>query len=246
MKQYEPIREIKFAAKSGFLTKELCDKYFTSGSDDWKNKLWARLLKKEYFRKHYSKLAPHVFVLNARSSLVKKLVGDEVVSPPFVSQLEHDEGIASSVLSLLRDSTITDFRLEPELKKRGSGLKRHYGAEQKDKYPDALVQLANEKKTRIAIELELTKKDPKRYRHIMEAYSSFQRADKVVFVVRDDKITQTIKQAMRDSYYPNWERPVGFVRLDDWNKSPSNAPIAFAEDTSSMFAMSKNVNEASS
>lgn len=239
MKKYEPIREIKFAAKSGFLTKALCDEYFTTGSNDWKNKLWARLLSGGYFRRHYSKLASHVFVLSLKNPLVKNLVGENIVSPPFVSQLDHDEYVAGSVLRLLKDGTICDFRLEPELKVRASRVKRHYGSEQKDKYPDALVQLANEKKTIVAIELELSKKDPKRYRQILEAYSSYKRADRVIFIVRNDRIAEAVKNAMRDSYYPDWERPIGFVGLEDWIKSPSDAPIRFSNETTSMQKMNK-------
>ena len=86
--------------------------------------------------------------------------------PPFISQLDHDERLARIVLSLLKYGIATNYRLEPELKRLGTGLQRHYESNTKEKYPDALIQIANEKKTRIAIELELTRKDPKRYRQI--------------------------------------------------------------------------------
>lgn len=239
MKRYEPIREIKFAAKSGFLTKDLWNEFFASGSVSWRNKLWASFTNEKIFFPHYAKIASRVLVLNRRNKLVQETVGEEVVSPPFVSQLDHDEKVAKIVLGLAKDGVLTNYRLEPELKRLSSGLKRHYGSEQRDKYPDALIQLSNEKRTKLAIELELTKKDPKRYRNIMDTYSSFQSADLVVFVVRDDRISQTIKQAMRDSYYPDLERPVGFGRLEDWIANPSTAKISFADTVTSLSAIAK-------
>ena len=234
MKAYEPISEIIFAAKYGFLTKGLWNDFFAQGSLGWKNKLWATFVKEQIFLPHYSKFAVHVLVPNKKHFLVQKVVGEELVLPPFISQLDHDERLARMVLSLLKDGIATNYRLEPELKRLGSGLQRHYGSSTKEKYPDALIQIANEKKTRIAIELELTRKDPKRYRQIMETYSSFKRADKIVFVVRDDRFSQTIKQAMRDSFYPDWERPVGFGRLEEWSEKASTAKISFADKTTNL------------
>ena len=65
--------------------------------------------------------------------------------------------------------------------------------------------------------------------------SSFRKADMVVFIVRDDRISQTIRQAMRESYYPVAERPVGFGRLDEWVKNPSTAKISFADRATTLF-----------
>ena len=53
-------------------------------------------------------------------------------------------------------------------------------------------------------------------------------------MVRDDRFSQTIKKAMRDSYYPDWERPVGFGRLEEWSEKPSTAKISFAEKITSL------------
>ena len=239
MKRCEPIFEIKFAAKSGFLTKDLWNEFFANGSLSWRNKRWAAFTKDKIFLPHYAKLASGVLILNRKAKLVQKTVGEEVVLPPFISQLDHDEKLAKIVLSLVKDGVVSSYRLEPELKRLASGLKRNYESEHKNKYPDALIQLADEKKTRVALELELTKKDPKRYRHIMDTYSSFQKADMVVFIVRDDRISQSIKQAMRDSYYPIWERPVGFARLEDWAANPATARISFAEKITSLSAIGK-------
>lgn len=243
MKRCEPISEIKFAAKSGFLTKDLWNEFFARGCLSWKYKLWDSLTDEKIFQPHYAKNASGCIVLNRRHNLVQKIVGGEFVSPPFVSQLDHDEKLAKIILGILKDKILINYRLEPELKRLGSGLRRQYGSEQKDKYPDALIQIANEKKTRIAIELELTKKDPKRYRQIMDTYSSFSRADMLIFVVRNDRITQTIKQAMRDSYYPNWERPVGFASLESWTENPTRAKISFAESVTSLSEIAKAKSE---
>jgi hypothetical protein len=237
MKRFEPIREIQFAAKSGFLTKDLWNEFFARGSLSWRYKVWNSFTEQKIFFPHYAKFASSTLILNRKHRLVQNIVGEELVSAPFVSQLDHDEQLARIVLGILKDGVATNYRLEPELKRLATGFSRHYESSQKDKYPDALLQLANEKKTRVAIELELTKKDPKRYRQIMDAYSSYKRADTVVFIVRTDRISQAIKQAMRDSYYPDWERPIGFGRLDDWRQTPALAQISFKDEVKSLSEM---------
>lgn len=241
MKRYEPIREIKFATKSGFLTKNLWIEFFASGSASisWRNKQWVSFVTEKIFFPHYHNRAVDVLVPNPRHPLVKAVGGDAVASPPFVSQLDHDERLARMVLNLLKDGVAINYRLEAELKRLSSGSQRHYESQQKEKLPDALILLPDEKQTRVAIELELTKKDPKRYRKIMSTYASFARADKVVFVVRDERISQTIRQAMRDAYYPHWTKPVGFGRLEDWIQNPSTARISFTEDVTTLAEMAK-------
>ena len=73
----------------------------------------------------------------------------------------------------------------------------------------------------------------------MDAYSSIKGVDKVIFIGRTDKIANAVKAAMRDSYYPDWERPVGFGSLEDWLKDPGKATIALSENTTSLARLSE-------
>ncbi|MDY0040539.1 MAG: hypothetical protein RBS57_09530 [Desulforhabdus sp.] len=69
---------------------------------------------------------------------------------------------------------------------------------------------------------------------MLDAYSSYKKAELVVFILRNDKLIQTIKDAMRDSHYPKRERPIGFSRLEDWLKNPTEARIQFSESVTTL------------
>lgn len=241
-KKYEPIREIQFAAKSGFITKELWNRFFAYGCLAWQYRLWSQIVSDRVFIPHRSKNVSEIWILNRSNLLVRKTVGLSISNPPFVSQIGHDELVSQFVLEIMKQGIGLRYRLEPELKKMAPGIKRHYETAIKEKYPDGLIQVANEDKTRIALELELTAKEPKRYRQILDTYSSYEKADLVVFIVRDDRLMRTIKQAVRDSHYPNLEKPIGFGRLDDWVKNPIEAKLFFSESVTTLADL-KNKNE---
>jgi len=238
--KYEPVNEIKFAAKAGFITKNIWSNYFATGSAGWKNKLWNSLLLRGHFQKHPSRRANDTLVLNSNDTLVRKLIGYEKSRAPFVSQIDHDETMARIILDLLKNNIITDYRLEPELKRMSPEVHRHFESKKKTKYPDSLIKLKNEDQTRIAIELELTRKEPKRYRDIIEAYATFKNAELVIFILRDDRLALTLKNAMRDKFYPKHIRPIGFGKLCEWQENPAKAQIMFNEHITSLVELRMN------
>lgn len=238
--KYDPVNEIRFATKAGFITKNIWIRYFANGSDGWKNKLWNSLLLRGHFLKHPSRRANDTLVLNPNDNLVRKLIGYEKSRAPFVSQIDHDEITARIILDLLKDAVITDYRLEPELKRMTPEVHRQFDSKQKTKYPDGLIKLQNEDQTRIAIELELTRKEPKRYRDIIEAYATFKNAELVIFILRDERLALTLKNAMRDKFYPKHVRPIGFGKLSEWQENPAKAPIMFDEHTTSLDELRMN------
>jgi hypothetical protein len=232
--KYIPTKEIQFMAKSGFITWELWNEFFAYGCQAWRYRLWNQFIAEKIFFERRSENTFDVWVLNRKHQLVKNTVGSVVASPPFTGQLRHDQLVAKFILETMRQGLGIAYRLEPELKKMAPKIVRHYDSSNREKYPDGLIQLKDTEKTRVALELELTRKDPKRYRQILDAYSSYKKAELVVFIVQDERFITTIKQAMRDSYYPKYERPIGFSRLEDWQKNPTEAKIQFSEKTTTL------------
>lgn len=235
MRPYDASREIRLAAKSGFLTKRIWRDFFGAGGTRWQNLVWQGFLEKELFRKHPSKYATDVLILNSKNNFVHSLVGEELSSPPYISQMDHDETMMRGLLGLHRGNLIDGFRFEQELK-RESGV-RYVGGGYTGavKFPDAVIRLARPDKCKVlALELELSRKTPKRYRQTMDALVALKGIDRVVFVTRTEVITAAIQRAMRDNYYPYWERPIGFARLTDWKENPVAAPISFEDESTSM------------
>ena len=166
--KYQPIREIEFMAKSGFITKELWEEFFFNGSRSWKFQLWKNLKDEKVLIEHRSKNGRDIWVLNRRHPLVIKTVGDAISTAPFVAQIAHDELVCRFALETMKQGLGIAYRLEPELKKMAPKTIRHYETSLREKYPDGLIQLNDNDKTRVALELELTRKSPKRYRQMLE------------------------------------------------------------------------------
>lgn len=237
-----PEREIRFAAKTGFLSKRLWVEFFVAGTPSWNRRLWKQFVSRGLFRPHPSALARDVLVLNRRSPVVVSIVGDEISSAPFVSQLEHDEVAARILLELMRAGIVQSFVAEAEQKRIPNGERRLAGYTAREKYPDAIVTIGGPSASlKVALELELTRKDPKRYRQCLDIYATRRDVDRVIFIARPGIIFESLKRAMRETYYPDWERPIGFGQLDEWKQSPATAPIQFSEGETTLIAIQKKL-----
>lgn len=230
-----PESEIRFAAKTGFLTKEIWCKFFAEGGERWKRKHWRLLEQRGFFRNHSSKRAVEVLILNPKNKDVITLVGNDISAPPFVAQIDHDELVASGLLKLLRTDTISNYWTEAELKRLYPLIRRRHSVDEKEKYPDAQIVLTNG--LRIGLEMELTLKSRKRYRDIIRTYRMRQDTDQIIFIVRSANIFESITQALQDTFYPVHERPIGFIWLDEWVLDPLTAPIDFKTFSTSWFQM---------
>lgn len=230
-----PEHEIRFAAKAGFLSKRLWEKFFAEGTPSWKRRRWRKLVDRGYFREHPSALLRDVLVLHRKNPVVMSMVGDEISAAPIAWQYEHDETIAGILLELIRGGIVQSFVTEAELKRLQDGERRYVERPVREKYSDAIVTLGRPSANiRIALELELSRKNPKRYRQCLDAYASRKDVDHVIFIARAGIIFESLKRAMRETYYPDWEKPVGFGQLEEWTRSPLTAAIQFSESKTTM------------
>ncbi|MBY0316110.1 MAG: hypothetical protein K2Q26_11355 [Bdellovibrionales bacterium] len=226
-----PISEIKFAAKTGFLSFKLWDQYFANGAHSWRLRQWKALVIRGYFKMHPSPRAGDVLVLNPKNPKVCELV-PSISSPPYISQLFHDEVVASSLLRLKNEGLISGFKTEGELKAQAVGTIQPKSASEAIKYPDAIVNVANSKS--IAIEVELTRKEYKRYYKIIGNYATKQYADMILFIGNSEGIFESLRKAMRENSYPTRSQPIGFVSCEDWKSNPVTAMIHFSSHTTNM------------
>ncbi len=226
-----PKREIMFAARTGFLSKIIWDKWFAENiKRSWKHKKWRLLVERGYFVPHPSSYAYEVVTLNPDDDEVRHLVGDQPIQPPSVAVLAHDNEVAEIYIKLKTSRAISWGKFEAELKREDLRDKRNFDPSDATKFPDLLVSLADQaKKMTVAIELELSRKDPKRYRQMMNSYMSFRQASAIVFVTDLQVVKNGLKAAVRDTYFPEWEKPIGFVSREAFLASPTNCKIEFAE-----------------
>jgi hypothetical protein len=238
MKPYNPVIEMKLAARTGFLSKKLWTKYFAVGKTAWQNRVWMNPSMRGYFKPHPSSRAESVIVLDRENYFVEKAFGDEITSPPSVAVLDHDEIMVETFLRIDRLDSLAHAKFEAELKRADLRNKRHFDPSDKTKYPDLLIAFSGpNSQFKIAIELELSRKEPKRYRQMMNAYMSNKDVSLIIFVTDLEIVENGIKAAIRDTYYPEWERPVGFVSLKDWLADPMKAAIRAGEKVTCLEAI---------
>lgn len=235
MKPHNSSAEVRLAVRCGFLTKAIWNEFFGCGKICWRNRIWKRLTESGVFLPHYANRACDVIVPNAEHPLVIRVSGGEISHAPSIAQLNHDEIIVRSFLTLLRSQTIEKAKFEAELKKEDLRSRRNYNPENKIKYPDLVIEFGGPARSKkIAVELELSRKEPKRYRQMMNTYMTSNQFSSVIFVTEIQTVKTSIKSAIEETFYPIWERPIGFVDLNDWSKNPSQAVISVGEKVTTL------------
>lgn len=230
-----PLREILFAAKTGFLSKSLWLEFFTSRSRSRNSRVWHRLLKDEYFRPHDSKMLQDVLILGNRSIGELERQGIMAVTKPHLGQFDHDEKAASIVLQLGRENILDGFTTEAELKRKHWLWIKSTRDGKDAKFPDLTLELKPPSKFRkVALEIEQSKKNFDRYKKVMNSYAASKDIEVVIFISNQQSIFNSIARAMKEVSYPSWERPVGFGEMETWLKSPLTAPIYLSRGVSSL------------
>jgi hypothetical protein len=244
MKAYDPTPEIELGIRSGFLSKKIWTEFLVDKKRAWKNQKWATFVKRGYFKPHHSARARDVLVPNPDNETVKRLAGDFICPAPSIAVLDHDEKVVQTFLKLRAAKILKFAKFEAELKKEDLRNKRHFDPSDASKFPDLLIELkGSEFEAKIAIEIELSRKEPKRYRHMMNSYMTKKDVGAIIVVSDLEVIRNGILTAIRDTYYPDWEKPIGFASLKQWLANPLKATIHFSEGPKSLESIgSKSIN----
>ena len=207
--------ELRVISRSGFLTKGLWREFlFTGNSRGGAHNGWARLLKTPYFIKHPNPHVRNVLVFNRRSRAGLQRMGGSAATAPYEAFLRHDETLLRGVLKIESHGFLNDWVLETGLKSKNYSDYQIKTRGRVVKYPDAVLDFRVESgPTTVAVELELTQKDAKRYEKIISCYSFMKGLPLVIFVTATASIEAAIKKAIRKSFYPAHGLRVAFMRL---------------------------------
>ena len=223
--RYFPSELVLYVAKTGFISKSTWkDFFFPGGTTRWKNAFWASLLDRGYFLRHPNPRLHDIYLLNRSSREVVEYMSGRCVRPPFISQINHDELLFRGILQLSKAGTIESWITESELKSFEQSTYKIESQGKGIKYPDSILVLKSESaKARLALEMEITQKDRRRYIQIMSAYSSMRGIESVIFIVGSKSIREVIESCLKEIYFPKDKIFVGFIDLKDWQNSASNS-----------------------
>ncbi len=217
-----PEDAIRITAKSGFMTRQLFTKYFaTNMTPRSQLRAWSRLLSSGFFVQHPDQRLRDVFLLNKRNRRLLQFLTHEPVRAPYSGLIRHDEIVLNGVLKIEEHGFLESWITESELRKEGSGLLRIQDQGQSAKYPDAvLITKSPVQSIGIAIEVELSRKEKRRYQQIMNAYSFAKNIELILFVCGDVEIENLILEMSRLYFVPARGAELGFMSKSDWLQNP--------------------------
>ncbi len=238
-----PARALQIAAKAGFITKELWrDHVFgeVPKSESGKRRYhwaWKSLMQRGYLRPHPNRHLSNVLILGHKKlGIIREQFGAASRSP-YESQFHHDELLLHGVLQAEQAGLLRHWTLESELKSnerdefkltsQGKGLK----------YPDAILYLLSRK---MAVEMELTLKNRKRYKQIIGAYEFLKDLPVILFVTATPAIERAIRETIKDNPAAFASARFGFMSLDEWRKSPVDGEIIWNNERTTLRKIAAN------
>jgi len=231
-----PKDAINLAARAGFLSKSLFKEFLMKNRPTSSlNRSWRKLIDSGYFITHSDPRMGDIYLLNKRKRETSALSSHTIVSPPYSSLIRHDE-IALRGILLIEDHGFLDtWKVESEFKKLKEGAVRLEGNENRAKYPDAILNFKSQiKPIRVAVEIELSLKDKRRYQRILNAYSFAEDLDLVLFVCANDRIEKTIAESSSKYFYPSAGSEISFMRQSEWSSDPILADVRIKNSVMSL------------
>ena len=223
-----PINEMRFVAKTGFLSREIWLRFFVRGSDRWLRKKWAALRTNGLFEPLSKEHAPNVLVLTTKGKVLAKHEGFDPVTRPAIQNLKHDAILSSFLLELESLNLLQCWKAEAELERDVDGTGCGINLARLTKFPDAeIVPKASLRNQVLAVELELTLKSRKRYLDILNRYAGKKNLLGVLFIVGTENIRQALIETREKQRFVLYSLPVGVMRLSDWQEKKGDAPVSF-------------------
>ncbi|OYZ24325.1 MAG: hypothetical protein B7Y39_01330 [Bdellovibrio sp. 28-41-41] len=222
-----PIEAINLAARTGFITKALFKEFILGNRPKSSvNRRWSELINSGFFNKHSDDRMADVYLLNKQKRELQDLLVQQPVSPPYTGIIRHDEIALRGILLIEDRGFLETWKVESEFKKTKQGAIQLESKSQNPKYPDAILNFkAPFKPIRVAIEIELTQKEKRRYERILNAYSFAQNLDLIIFVCGNKQIENAVITSASKFFYPSAGAEIGFMSKMDWLTDPVLADL---------------------
>lgn len=202
---------INFAARFGFLTKEIFFEQVCQKKKSQQYVHWGKLISDGYFFR--STKLPNLLYLTPRG---KRLAQFSVAPHKSLYSLNHDIMVANTFLQLEATGKIKSSWTEFELSKDQYQTCLLLGVKRLEKLPDLLVDLKGTSKTiRIAIEIENTLKTKDRYYRISQNYLAMNNVKLIVYGCSSTTIEVSVKAVFSDSQFLREQKtPITFLNSE--------------------------------
>lgn len=202
---------INFAARFGFLTKDIFFEYLCHNSKSQQYQNWKFLIEKGYF--YSSKRQQGLLHLTSKG---KKLAQYQVAPNKSLYTLAHDILVSTLLLELENTALVKESWTEFELVRDPLRTSLILGVTRIDKLPDLVVDLNGHNKTlRIAIEVENTLKSKERYSRIGSSYLNMKNINLVAYCCSSLTIQRAVRNTFSDAIFLKEQKsPISFLTED--------------------------------
>lgn len=216
---------IRFAARFGFLTREIFCRHLFPKSRAQQFKCWRMLTAERWFEA--AARDPHVLYLAVKSR--SRLTEPPVKAVPSLF-IEHDSRVTDLLLTAEREVAIERTWTEMELSRQRWESYSILGTARISKLPDLILDLkAPEKPVRIAVEIELNLKSKARYAHIALSYLDMNRLDLILYGCATQAIAREIRRAFSGAAFDQQSSSLAIFQMDDFHRYGLEAPVLGAE-----------------
>lgn len=219
---------IKFAGKTGVMSRRLWNNYFNAGSKTWRQRQINKLFQKDIFKAYLKIGLNEYFRLSTAGLLLSNKLGVRPVLAPLSNQIVHDEYLSEVVLALGKKSLISDWLSESEIR---AGVQ--FQGEQlpmPPKLPDALLKLNVKGETRkVAFEYERTLKAHIRIRDTLRAYARMPEVALVLILCEEECIKDSYLKTLVSLQDTVLKNRVGLSLANGWIESPELQRIQMLE-----------------
>lgn len=202
-----PADEIRLAAKTGFLSKKLWQKYNKYRSRSGAQERWKGFTDRKLFLPYNWDDSGRTLVLNKKSFHVRGIVSNFIVKPPHPILMRHEEKVVDIVLDLNKKCNFDEYYFSEEIRANLGYFKlRKY-----DKVPDAILVKGDKS---FAVEVELSRKGAKRYQKAMLKYELCDNYEAIYYFVITNQIKRHLLQAAEKVKYNFDETPILFEKIN--------------------------------
>ncbi|MBL7545136.1 MAG: hypothetical protein JNL11_15065 [Bdellovibrionaceae bacterium] len=218
-----------FAARWGFLTKDLFFEFFCQMSQAQQYRYWNYLVEKNLFL--VSKANTQVLILSKKS---RTQLGENARPARSPFYITHDSLVARFILPLIQRNLIERYWLEDELIRNPIDTYTVLGASRIHRIPDLVFDLrsVDGSSIRCALEIETVTKAQSRYAKIALAYADYSKVSLILFGCG----YEATQRAVLNAFYKNGQsaQVIGVYKYQEFDATHLNSKIRFAGNELSM------------
>jgi len=215
---------LEFAARWGFLTKDLFYDFICRMSSTQNYRYWRSLTEGGLFV--HSKASENVLLLSHKSR--RQMFGESARPSRLPAYIDHDSIVARFLMTLQQTGLVNRYWLENDLMSNPLDTYDILGSARIHRIPDVVFDLKTSTGViRCAYEVEKTTKTKSRYSKIGLAYLDYSKINLILFACGSLATEIAVRRGFHGKAFANMNRIPGIFQYPDFTATGLKTPIRF-------------------